>query len=133
MSEKNIVWMRDGMIVDADGTRSADCKGMPVNSPHRYDFAFWEAHGIEFRQWQTPAPPVEKPVVWVKQYRVTGLYERCQEDGLWGIWASYGDNGMPLESWEKYLADVVEVREWKPPTPAVCPVTGKKCDKAIVK
>jgi len=79
---------------------------------------------------RAPAPPVEKPVVWVKWYGVTGLYERCQEDGLWGIWASHDDSGMPLESWEKYLADVVEVREWKPPPPAVCPVTGKFCVEA---
>ena len=71
--------------------------------------------------------PPARPVVWVKWYGVTGLYERCQEDGLWGIWASHGDSGMPLKSWEKYLADVVEVREWKPPPPAVCPVTGKFC------
>ena len=89
------------------------------------------AEVIEFiRSRRTPAPPVEKPVVWVKWYGVTGLYERCQEDGLWGIWASHDDSGMPLESWEKYLADVVEVREWKPPPPAVCPVTGKFCVEA---
>jgi len=75
----------------------------------------------------TPTPPVEPKIVWVRGgIMVDDNGNKIKPSGY----------GIFLTDSVRYILETrgIEVREWKPPTPALpetCPATGEECDKAV--